>query len=66
MSNLTLGRQVSFTDGSDRKGSVVALEGDTVTVRLRGSDETITVALTDVKGSRGRPSKVAAPASTEG
>jgi hypothetical protein len=66
MSTLTIGRQVAFTDGSERKGAIVALEGETATVRLRGSDETVTAALADLKGTRGRPSKVAAPASTEG
>lgn len=58
MASIKLGSQVSFTADSSRKGAVVALDGDSATVRLKGGTDTVTVSVGDLKGSRGRPAKI--------
>jgi hypothetical protein len=60
MATIKLGSQVAFTADSTRKGAVVALDGDTATVRLKGGTDTVTVAVAELKGSRGRPAKISA------
>ncbi len=52
-----LGAQVRFVADS-RAGAVVALDGDTATVQLKGTKDTVTVPVTDLKGSRGRPMRI--------
>ena len=58
MADIKVGSQVKFVSDDARKGAVVALSGDTATVRLKGSIDTVSVALADLKGSRGRPAKI--------
>lgn len=57
MSTLKLGSQVRLV-ADDRRGHVTALADDTVTVRLRDSEESVVVSAADVKTTRGRPAKL--------
>ncbi len=58
MASIKLGSQVKFVSDESRKGAVVALDGDTATVRLKGGQDTVTVSIGDLKGSKGRPAKI--------
>lgn len=52
-----LGAQVRFIADA-RAGAIVALDGDTATVKLKGGTETVTVTVDALKGARGRPMRI--------
>lgn len=54
---LKLGAQVKFVSDA-RAGAVIALDGDTASVQLRGTKDVVTVSVSDLKGSRGRPMRI--------
>lgn len=77
---MKIGMHVSVVESGER-GVVMALEGETATIRMRNADKTLstesrTLALTALKGEKGRPVDVerllaseaaaAAPAVSEG
>ena len=60
MSQVKLGSQIRFVDDSTHAGAVVALNGNTATIRLRGTNETIEAPVSALKTTKGRPAKIPA------
>lgn len=53
--SIKLGSQVKFASDDSRKGAVVRLDGETATVKLRGTTDTVEAPVSDLRGVRGRP-----------